>query len=294
MNYYYEIKKELIDNEINKRIKDYSKNISDLNTYYNVGKLLLDAGKHYGEGIIKRYSIKLTNELGKGYTFTALTRMRKFYTLIEKVATMSQQLSYGHYVELLPISNYDKIKYYIMITEEQNLSIRQLREKIKNKEYERLPEETKIKFIALEEVKVKDLIKNPIIIKNKHNYEIISEKILQRLILEDIENFMKELGNSFCFIGSEYKIKIGNKYNYIDLLLYNIKFRCYVVIEFKITELKKEHIGQIQVYMNYIDKNIKTIDEDKTIGIIIVKKNDKYIMEYCSDRRIIAKEYKII
>ena len=207
MNYYYEIKKELIDNEINKRIKDYSKNISDLNTYYNVGKLLLDAGKHYGEGIIKRYSIKLTNELGKGYTFTALTRMRKFYTLIEKVATMSQQLSYGHYVELLPISNYDKIKYYIMITEEQNLSIRQLREKIKNKEYERLPEETKIKFIALEEVKVKDLIKNPIIIKNKHNYEIISEKILQRLILEDIENFMKELGNSFCFIGSEYKIK---------------------------------------------------------------------------------------
>ena len=294
MNYYYEIKKELIDNEINKRIKDYSKNISDLNTYYNVGKLLLDAGKHYGEGIIKRYSIKLTNELGKGYTFTALTRMRKFYTLIEKVATMSQQLSYGHYVELLPISNYDKIKYYIMITEEQNLSIRQLREKIKNKEYERLPEETKIKFIALEEVKVKDLIKNPIIIKNKHNYEIISEKILQRLILEDIENFMKELGNSFCFIGSEYKIKIGDKYNYIDLLLYNIKFRCYVVIEFKITELKKEHIGQIQVYMNYIDKNIKTIDEDKTIGIIIVKKNDKYIMEYCSDRRIIAKEYKII
>ena len=294
MNYYYEIKKELIDNEINKRIKDYSKNISDLNTYYNVGKLLLDAGKHYGEGIIKRYSIKLTNELGKGYTFTALTRMRKFYTLIEKVATMSQQLSYGHYVELLPISNYDKIKYYIMITEEQNLSIRQLREKIKNKEYERLPEETKIKFIALEEVKVKDLIKNPIIIKNKHNYEIISEKILQKLILEDIENFMKELGNSFCFIGSEYKIKIGDKYNYIDLLLYNIKFRCYVVIEFKITELKKEHIGQIQVYMNYIDKNIKTIDEDKTIGIIIVKKNDKYIMEYCSDRRIIAKEYKII
>ena len=105
---------------------------------------------------------------------------------------------------------------------------------------------------------------------------------------------MKELGNSFCFIGSEYKIKVGDKYNYIDLLLYNIKYKCYVVIELEIVELKKEHIGQIEVYMNYVDRNIKTIDEDKTIGIIIVKKNDKYIMEYCSDKRILTREYNFV
>ena len=105
---------------------------------------------------------------------------------------------------------------------------------------------------------------------------------------------MNELGNSFCFIGSEYKIKIGDKYNYIDLLLYNIKFKCYVVIELKITELKKEHIGQIQTYMNYIDKNIRTMEENKTVGIIIVRKDDKYIMEYCSDERLLTREYIII
>ena len=105
---------------------------------------------------------------------------------------------------------------------------------------------------------------------------------------------MKELGDSFCFIGSEYKIKLGDKYNYIDLLLYNIKYKCYVVIELKITELKKEHIGQIQTYMNYIDKNIRTMEENKTVGIIIVKKNDKYIMEYCSDESILTREYMII
>ena len=105
---------------------------------------------------------------------------------------------------------------------------------------------------------------------------------------------MNELGNSFCFIGSEYKIKIGDKYNYIDLLLYNIKFKCYVVIELKITELKKEHIGQIQTYMNYIDKNIRTMEENKTVGIIIVRKDNKYIMEYCSDKRILTREYIII
>ena len=136
-------------------------------------------------------------------------------------------------------------------------------------------------------------MKNPIIINNTSNYEVISEKILQKIILEDIESFMKELGNSFSFIGSEYKIKIGNTYNYIDLLLYNIEFNCYVVIELKITELRKEHIGQIEVYMNYVDKNIKKITQDKTIGIIICKKNNKYIMEYCSDNRILAKEYEL-
>ena len=293
MNYYYEIKKELIDNEINKKIKTYSINKSDLKTYYNVGKLLSEAGKKYGEGIIRKYSEKLIEEIGKKYSYRSLNYMIKFYKF-QKVQSLTANLSWGHWIELLSIKDNKKIIYYVKQCENLLLTTRQLREKIKSNEYERLPEETKNKFIVLEEVKVKDLIKNPIIIKNKHNYEIISEKILQRLILEDIENFMKELGNSFCFIGSEYKIKIGDKYNYIDLLLYNIKFKCYVVLELKITELKKEHIGQIHVYMNYIDKNIKTIDEDKTIGIIIVKKNDKYIMEYCSDRRIIAKEYKII
>ena len=142
LNYYNEIKTEIINNEITKRVKDYSKNRSDLNTYYNVGKLLALAGKHYGEGIIKEYSKRLTDELGKGYTFTALTRMRKFYLLIEKLATVSQQLTYGHYVEMLSIDDLDKIKYYIMIFEQQNLSIRELRQKVKNNEYERLDSKT--------------------------------------------------------------------------------------------------------------------------------------------------------
>ena len=294
MNYYNEIKEQIINNEITKRVKDYSKNKSDLETYYNVGKLLKEAGKHYGEGIIKEYSIRLTNELGKGYTFTALTRMKKFYLLIENVATLSQQLTYSHYIELLSIDDTNKIKYYIKVIENQNLSVRQLREKIKSKEYERLSEETKNKIIETKELSVDCLIKNSILIKNSHNYEIISEKILKQLILEDIDNFLLELGNNFSYIASEYKIKIGDRYNYIDLLLYNIEFNCYVVVELKITELKKEYIGQIEVYMNYIDKTIKKVMQDKTIGIIICKKDNKFIMEYCSDKRIIAKEYKLV
>ncbi|MBQ8234745.1 MAG: DUF1016 family protein, partial [Bacilli bacterium] len=124
--------------------------------------------------------------------------------------------------------------------------------------------------------------------------EIITEKILQKLILEDIESFMKELGNSFSFIGSEYKIRLDNTFNYIDLLLYNYEYNCFVVIELKVTELKKEHIGQIQVYMNYIDKNLKNINQNKTIGIIICKQDNKYVIKYCSDNRIIAREYELV
>ena len=294
INYYGEIKQELINNEITKIVKDYSKNRSDLKTYYNVGKLLSEAGKHYGEGIIKEYSNKLTSELGKGYNSASLKRMRQFYLIIEKGATVSHLLTWSHYTELLPVNDINKINYYIKIIEQQNLSVRELRERIKNQEYERLDDKTKEKLINNEEPKIIDLIKNPILIKNKYKNKEISEKMLQEIILEQLSSFMKELGKGFCFIENEYKIKIGDRYNYIDMLLFNYIYNCFIVIEIKITELKKEHIGQIETYMNYIDKNIKEIDQDKTIGIIICKKGNRYIMEYVSDSRIYQRTYELV
>ena len=300
-NYYNEIKNELINNEIYKRVKDYSKNRNELSTYYNVGKLLIEAQggedrAKYGDSLIKEYSERLTKELGKGYTFTALSRMRKFYLLCEKVASVAQQLSWSHYCELLPLKDINEINYYIDISVAQNLSCRQLREKIKNKEYQRLDYKTKLKLINKEEMNIGDNIKNPIIIKNKLGIdkENISEKILQRLILEDISSFLKELGEGYSFIENEYKIKINNTYNYIDLLLFNIKYNCYVVVELKVTEIKKEHIGQIQIYMNYIDKHIKGITNNKTIGIIVARRDNHYYIEYSSDERIYTRNYEIV
>ena len=292
MNYYLEIKNKLIDNEVYKKVKDYSKNKSDLNTYYEVGKILSLAGKHYGEGIIKNYSVRLTNELGKGYTQTRLRYFRRFYIVFSKCPTMSDKLSYSHYCELIWF-DVDKMNYYINISINQFLSVRELRNKIKSEEYERLDDNTKNKLINKEETVINDFIKNPIIIKNKYNTENISERMLKELILEDISGFMEELGAGFSFIKSKYKIKIGNSYNYIDLLLFNINYNCYVVIELKVTELKKEYIGQIEIYMNYIDKNIKKYNQDKTIGIIIVKKDNKFIIEYSSDSRIFETKYII-
>ena len=296
MNYYNEIKTELINNEITKRVKDYSKNRSDLNTYYNVGKLLSEAGKHYGEGIIKEYSKKLTDDIGKKYTKSSLYNMLKFYGFMKntKFQTLSGKLTWSHYCELLSIDSIDKVNYYIKIVEDENLTVRELRKRIKSNEYERLDESTKEKLKEKEKLKVPDLVKNPIQIKNTSGNNEISEKILQKLILEDIPSFLKELGNGFSFIDSEYKIKIGDRYNYIDLLLFNYEFNCFVVVELKITELKKEHIGQIEFYMNYIDKNLKNINQNKTIGIIICKKENKYVIEYCSDDRIISREYELV
>ena len=297
-NYYNEIKKELLNNEIYIKVKDYSKNRNELSTYYNVGKLLIEAQggedrAKYGDGLIKEYSLKLSKEIGRKYNITTLKRMRQFYLIIGKGATLWHQLSWSHYRELLPISNINEINYYIREIEKNNLSVRQLRERIRNKEYQRLDDKTKLKLINKEEIDIKDNIKNPIIIKNKLDIdkEIVSEKILQRLILENIPSFLEELGTGYSFIKNEYKIKIGERYNYIDLLLFNIEYNCYVVVELKVTELKKEHIGQIQIYMNYIDNSLRKLTQDKTIGLIICKKDNKYVIEYSSDKRILTREY---
>ena len=296
MNYYEQIKNKLIDNEVYLKAKDYSKEKHTLITHYEVGKLLYEAGSDYGEDVIGKYSKKLMQDVNKKYTPRTLRRMRQTYLFFEeqKWSPLGTKLSISHIRQFFNFDDNNKINYYTNQVEKRNLSKRQLEDIIKSNEYERLPKETKEKLQSKEKVEINDFVPNPILIKNKNNLEIVTEKALKYLILEDIESFMKELGDSFCFIGSEYKIKIGDRNNYIDLLLFNIEFNCYVVIELKITELKKEHIGQIDVYMNYIDENLKKINHNKTIGIIICKQDNEYVIKYCSDDRIIARKYILV
>lgn len=296
MNYYNEIKNKLIDNEIYSKIKDYSKERHKVITYFEIGRLLTEAGGKYGDNIIEEYSKKLVIEVGKKYNRRTLFRMKQFYNMFsdEKVSPVATQLTWSHYTELLSIKDSNKLSYYINVTKNNNLSKRELREKIKNKEYERLPIETKNKIVSKDKIEVKDLVPNPILIRNKNNIVIINEKALHNLILEDIEYFMKELGNLFSFIGSEYKIKIGERNHYIDFLLFNIKYNSYVVIELKVTEFKVEYISQVQKYMNYIDKNIKEISNNNTMGILICKRENKFVIEYCSDDRIAVREYELV
>ena len=282
MNYYKIIKNKLIDNEIYSKIKDYSKESHKVITYFEIGKLLSEAGGKYGDNIIDKYSQKLVMEVGKKYNRRTLFRIKQFYKVFsnEKVSTSWTQLTWSH-LRLLLNLEIDSINYYIQVVINKCLSVRELEFKIKSKEFERLPVKTRNKLIFKDKIKLNDLVPNPILIKNKNNIEIVTEKVLHNLILEDIESFMKELGNSFCFIGSQYKIKIGARNNYIDILLFNIKHNCYVVIELKVTEFKVEYISQVQKYMNYIDKNVKEISNNNTVGILICKRENKFVIEYC-------------
>ena len=296
MNYYNEIKNKIIDNQVYSKVKDYSKERHKVITYFEIGKLLNEAGGKYGDNIIDEYSKKLVIEVGKKYNRRTLFRMKKFYNVFsnEKVSTLLSQLTWSHYLLLLSLKDYDEIIYYIKISKNNNLTQRQLNERIKNNEYQRLPIESRNKLNKNEILRPNDLIPNPIRIKNSNNYENISERVLHHLILEDIESFMKELGDLFCFIGSEYKIKIGDRNHHIDLLLFNIKYNCYVVVELKVTEFKVEYISQVQKYMNYIDKNVKEMSNNNTIGLLICKRENTFVIEYCSDDRIAIREYELV
>ena len=167
----------------------------------------------------------MTVDLKKGYSTRTLYNMRLYFEKIccnEKLQPVAAILSWNHYCELLRLKDDNEILYYINVCNQYHVSKRKFIKKIKSNEYERLAFETRNKLITNEESNIKDLIKNPILIKNVNNYEVINEKVLQRLILEDIPSFLKELGDGFTFTENEYKIKMGDRPNYIDFLLYNI------------------------------------------------------------------------
>ena len=181
MNYYNEIKDKLLKSEIYDRAKDYSKDRHKVSVYFEIGKLLSEAGKEYGQNIVKQYAEKLTIEIGKKYNERTLYKMRKFYEIFsdEKLPPVGAKLSWSHYKELLSLKNTDEIKYYIYICEKNNLTKRELQVRIKNHEYDRLSEETKNKLVINEELKVDDLVPNPIIVKVNSLNEYLTEYALK-------------------------------------------------------------------------------------------------------------------
>lgn len=294
--YYMSIKEKLLKSEIYDKVRDYAKDRNKVKIYYETGELLNKAGKDYGKNIIKQYSEKLMLEVGKKYNYRTLYRMRKFYEIFssEKLTALLSKLSWTYFSEVLSIKNEDEILYYLNECINKTLTTRQLHELIKNCEYDRLSPETRYKLINNCETKIFDMVPNPIIIKINDTIEKLTEYALKELIINNLDDFLLQLGSGFTYIGNEFKIKLGDRYNYIDLFLYNIKYKCYVVIELKVTELNSNHTGQIQKYMNYVDKHIKTIEENDTVGIIICKKNNQYVIDYCSDKRILSREYELV
>lgn len=292
---YLENIKELIEDNIVlvKKNRIYEEN-HKLNTYFNIGRILIEAQggekrAKYGNGLIKEWSKELTRLYGKGYDYTNLSRMRQLYLTFKKVGTVSQ-LSWSHYYIILKFRNERERNYYINISVKQNLSTRQLKEKIKNKEYERLEYKDNIEIITNDkEITIKDMIKDPIIIKTYKKIDKLSEKALKIFILDKIEEFLLELGVGFTYVGSE--VKLG-KYK-CDLLFLNYELNCFVVIELKIRELRHTDIGQIKYYMNYIDTNMKKDYMNKTIGLILCKENNEIVIKYVTDERVFYSTYML-
>ena len=301
MNYYNEIKNILIDNAIGRKVREYKSNQKDLESYYNVGKLLVEAqgGEErakYGNGLIKEYSKRLTSELGKGYSIQNLKNMRRFYLVVEKrqsliVQFKSLNISWTFIIKLLKLNDVNELLYYINCINKMNLTTRELDSKLKSKEYEILDSKIKEKLMKQEEVSVKDKIPDPIVLEGLEYKEKLTEKVVQKWIDENPASFFKSLGEGYSYIESQYKIKIGSNYNYIDILLFNYISNSFVVVEIKVTELKKEHIGQIETYMNYVDANLKKEFHNKTTGVLLVRENNKWLIKYINNNDIVVREF---
>jgi protein containing DUF1016 len=292
-NYLENIKNEIISGNAKVIAKNYQINNVKLTMNYNIGKELAEAGKHYGEGIVKKYASILTNEFGRGYSVSNLKRMRQFYILFEKGAPLAHQLTWEHLRLLLPLKDVNKINYYISIIRRDNLSKRALAERIKINEYDRLSDGAKESLLNKEELSLIQSVLNPIVLTPNKSYEIYTEKVLQEIIYENLDSFMKQLGGGYFYVGREYKLNIGDKKNYIDYLFYNVVDSRYCVVEIKAREYKKSDYGQIKTYMNYIDEHLKNITQNSTIGIIITKSVNKFEAHYVKDNQVTIVEFKI-
>ena len=304
-DYFNEIKEIIENTEVNKRVREYKNNYDDLMAKWNIGKILVEAQggekrAKYGDNLIKKWSEIFSKEYGKQYSRSNMFYMRQFFMNFPIVQTLSGQLSWSHIVELLSIKNENERNYYINQIILNNLSVRELRNEIKNKAFERLSyaDKENIKLITDDEDKynltLSDMIKDPIIIKTDKDINSLNEKAIHKLLIEMIEDGFLELGNGFSLIGHEYPLKINNKTYHTDLLFFNYEINAFVVVEVKNEEFKPSQIGQVKFYMDYIDKNIKKEHHSKTEGILIVKEKDEYVMKYINDKGIYITSFKLL
>ena len=303
MYYFNEIKNLIEKQEVNERVRRLQSNNQVIKTYYEIGKLLVEAqGKEkrakYGEGLLKKWSKLLSKEYGNGYDYTNLSRMRKLYLTFKKVGTPCQQfnLSWSHYRYILKFDDENERNYYINRCIQNNLSVRELINEIKNKSFDRLTyaDKKNIKLVNesnSKELSIKDMIHDPIII-NVNTNERLSEKVLKKYILNELEHFFLELGTGFSFVGSEYKLTYMNKKFYADLVLFNYNLNSFVILELKLSKAKYKDVHQVLLYRDIIDKTIKKDFHNKTIAILVSKQNDKFILEYVSDMDVFLSTYE--
>ena len=303
MNYFKNIEELIIENEASKKANALRDNSSTLQTYWNIGKLIVEAQggekrAKYGNGLIKEWGKKLSLKYGRGYDSSYLAKMRLFYLDFPILESVIPKLSWTHYIQILSIKNENERNYYINLVILNNLSVRELQREIKNKSFDRLSYADKEHIEIISDtnntpLSIKDMIKDPIILKTDKNIDKIDELAIHKYIISLLEDKFLELGTGFTLAGHEYKIHIDNKTYKIDLLFFNVKLNAYVVVEVKTRKIKHTDIGQLNFYVNYVEDNIKEINHNKTIGLLIVKEKDKYIVKYTTSNDILVTTYAL-
>ena len=300
MNNYEEVETLVKKVEIGKAIRERQANNEITEAYWNIGKLIVEAqgGKEkskYGDALLKEWSKKLSKEYGKGYDYTNLSRFRQLYLYFPIIGPVGQQLNWTIIRTILPIKDENKRNYYINLCIKNNLSKRELIKEIKSNSFERLehkPDKVDIITSAIVPA-ITENFKNPILL-NLNGNKVENEKDLEKLIYSQLSYVFMQLGNDFTWVGNQYKISDGNKNYYIDMLLYNINYNCYVVVEIKCRSLKKEDKGQTEFYMTLVDKYKKRANNNPTIGIIITREQDKFVANFVKSEKLVPLTYELV
>ncbi len=299
--------KELVLNARNKVLSVV--NTEMLNLYWNIGKIIMEIQQgneraSYGDTILEKLSQKLTAEFGKGFSKRNLERMRKFYIYFPIATTVSPQLSWSHYLELIKIEDESKRNFYLNESINSTWSVRELQRQRDALLYERLIlSKQKEEIFELSQKghiikEYKDLVKDPFVLEFldiKDNKEYL-EKDLEKNILTHLKEFLLELGKGFSFIGSQVRITLGEEHFYPDLVFYNRILRCFVIIDLKIGKVTHQDIGQMQMYVNYYDREIKNNDENQTVGILLSTNKNETVVKYTlpqNNNTIFSSEYKL-
>lgn len=276
-------------------------------TYWHIGRHIVEfeqGGKEkaeYGTDLLDKLSKDLTMAFGKGFSRTNLKNFRKFYLTFQKIKTMSgqfeisqtlsDQLSWSHYAEILKADNELEISFYVKQCEKENWSVRELKRQMKSMLFHRLANsKDKSGVLALAEngaeiQSANDIIKDPYIfeflgIPQQHQY---LEGELEERLIQNLEQFLLELGKGFAFVGRQYKITLANRHFFVDLVFYHRILKCFVLIDLKRGEIDHNDIGQMNLYLNYFAKEENVIDDNPPIGIVLGAYKDHILVEYATE-----------
>lgn len=303
-------------------------NMTMVYSYYEAGRMIVEEeqnGKEraeYGKYILKELSVRLTDKLGKGFSYDNLKLMRKFYIefskdqIRETVFPQSENLpktkegrkfylSWSHYLVLMRIKNIDERHFYEIETYKNQWSKRELARQYSSSLYERLAlsrNKDEVMKLALEGQiieKPEDIFKDPYVLEftGLPELAVYSESELETRIIDNLQKFLLELGRGFTYVGRQVRFTFEEEHYRVDLVFYNRLLRCFVLFDLKIGQLKHQDIGQMQMYVNYYDRKIKLEDENPTIGIILCKDKKDAIVEMTlpeDNNQIFASKYQTV